>query len=68
MSIMTNHYIDMDAGKSIPQRQLFKSTAKWDDTYGRVQLEKESVLDAGRRAGAGGTDGGGQEQTCQGSG
>jgi histone deacetylase 1/2 len=51
MSIMTNRYIDVDVGKSVPRRRFFKSTAKWDDTYGRVRLEKESVLDAGRRAG-----------------
>ena len=47
MSIMTNRYIDMDASKSVPRRRFFKSTAKWDDTYGRVRLEKESVLDPG---------------------
>lgn len=47
MSIMTNRYIDVDASKSVPRRRFFKSTAKWDDTYGRVRLEKESVLDAG---------------------
>lgn len=47
MSIMTNRYIDTDGGKSVPRRRFFKSAAKWDDAYGRVRLEKESVLDLG---------------------
>jgi len=47
MSIMTNRYLDVDTGKSFPRRRFFKSAAKWDDMYGRVRLEKESVLDAG---------------------
>lgn len=47
MSIMTNRYIDVDASKSVPRRRFFKSAAKWDDTYGRIRLEKESVLDPG---------------------
>lgn len=47
MSIMTNRYIDVDASKSVPRRRFFKSAAKWDETYGRVRLEKESALDLG---------------------
>lgn len=45
MSIVTNRYIEVDASKSVPRRRFFKSAAKWDETYGRVRLEKESVLD-----------------------
>ncbi|KIJ13315.1 hypothetical protein PAXINDRAFT_100779 [Paxillus involutus ATCC 200175] len=47
MSIITNRYVDVDAGKGVPRRRFFKSAAKWDETYGRVRLEKEPVLDPG---------------------
>jgi histone deacetylase 1/2 len=50
---MTNRYLDVaDAttgGKmqSVPRRRFFKSVAKWDETYGRVRMEKDAVLYAG---------------------
>ncbi|KIK81134.1 hypothetical protein PAXRUDRAFT_156841 [Paxillus rubicundulus Ve08.2h10] len=47
MSIITNRYVDVDAGKSVPRRRFFKSVAKWDETYGRVRLAKEPALDPG---------------------
>ncbi|KIJ69737.1 hypothetical protein HYDPIDRAFT_104358 [Hydnomerulius pinastri MD-312] len=50
MSIVTNRYLDADAGKSAPRRRFFKSAAKWDEIYGRVRLEKEPVLDPGLNA------------------
>lgn len=47
MSILTNRYFNVDPSKSVPRRRFFKSAAKWDETYGRVRLEKESVFEAG---------------------
>lgn len=49
MSILSNRFINNDpnVGKVPPQgRRFFKSAARWDETYGRVRLGKESVLDS----------------------
>ncbi|KAH7922563.1 histone deacetylase [Leucogyrophana mollusca] len=51
MSIMTNRYIDADPGKGPPRRRFFQSAARWDPTYGRVLVGKESVLGLGMRGG-----------------